>query len=88
MHLYELYQFKVTFTLRVNITRIPLWKMHHVQLSISVLLLIQLYRNFYKNSTALSLPDVLSMYIACTDQLCTQQSKNIKLKSNTKLKSL
>lgn len=70
------YQFKVTFTLRVNITAIPLWEMHYVQLNISLLLPVWLYRNFCKeNSTVLSLPDVPTTYIACTDQLCIQRNK-------------
>lgn len=56
------YQFNITFILRVNITRIPLWKRHYVQLSMQFLATVT-YRNFCReNSMVLSLP-------ACSDQL-------------------
>lgn len=75
------YQFKITFTLRVNITRIPLWKRLYVQLSTS-LPATMTYRNFCKeNSMVLSLP-------ACSDQLYVKQNKVKPPKSNTKLESL
>lgn len=75
------YQFKIVFTLRVNIPRIPLWKRHYVQLSMELLATMS-YRNFCKdNSMALSFPD-------CSDQLYVKQNKVKTRKSNTKLESL
>lgn len=70
------YQFKVTFTLRVNITRIPFREMRYVQLSVSLLVLIWQYRDLSEeSSTVLSLPEVPSMEVASADPLCIQQNE-------------
>lgn len=72
------YQFNI---LRVNITRIPLWKRHYIRLSMQLLATVT-YRNFCReNSMVLSLP-------ACSDQLQVKQNTGKTPNSNTKLEYL